>query len=196
MIDRISTRTPLLGVLAGGQGRRMGGCDKSQLPAPEGSGETLLGRLLRLGHALGWACVVAGGPAREGVQVVADIPPGIGPIGGLHALLAHAGDRALIAVACDMPFVSGALLQRLAAAPAMASVLAARDPESGKWQPWFARYDAARVRPALGAAIAASERSLQRFLQGYDVEELVLQPAEHAQLRDWDEPSDVQRSFE
>jgi molybdopterin-guanine dinucleotide biosynthesis protein A len=148
--------------------------------------------LLRLGAAVQLECVVVGGCARSGAIVLADEPAGIGPIGGLRALLAYAGARPALVLACDLPYVSAALISRLAHAQSSAPVLAPRDPETGKWQPLFARYDAPRVLPSLDAAITAGVRSFQTWLRGVHVEELVLLPDERAQLCDWDEPRDLE----
>jgi molybdopterin-guanine dinucleotide biosynthesis protein A len=176
----------VLGVLAGGRGLRMGGCDKAELRTREG--ESLLERLLRFGSAVQLPCVVVGGVARSDLLVLPDDPPGIGPIGGLRALLAHAGGVPALALACDLPYVSAALISRLAHAPCRAPVLAPRDPETGKWQPLFARYQSAEVLPSLDAAITRGVRSFQTWLRGEYVEELMLSPEERALLADWDEP--------
>jgi molybdopterin-guanine dinucleotide biosynthesis protein A len=168
----------------------MGGRDKAELRTADG--EALLDRLLRLGAALQLECVVVGGGARSGAIVLADDPTGVGPIGGLRALLVHAGAGPALALACDLPYVSAALISRLAQAPGSAPVLAPRDPETGKWQPLFARYDAPRVLPSLEAAIASGVRSFQTWLRGVHVEELALSPEERTLLRDWDEPQDLE----
>jgi molybdenum cofactor guanylyltransferase len=170
---------PLLGVLAGGQSRRMGGRDKAWLPAP-GGGEALIERLLGLGTTLGLPVVVAGGNAPAGVQQLNDAPAGVGPIGGLCALLSHAGTRPVIALACDLPYVAAPLLAKLLDAESSAAVLAPRDPASGKWQPLFARYDPERALPAFRAALERGVRSLQTVLRELTVEELVLDASEHA----------------
>jgi molybdopterin-guanine dinucleotide biosynthesis protein A len=185
-------RVTLLGVLAGGRGTRMGGRDKGALPAPD-SGETLLARLVRLGRAAGLQPVIVGGQGVPGVPLLCDEPAGIGPIGGLCALLAHAGERAAIALACDLPYLSAELIAKLACAESSAAVLAARDRPSGKWQPLFARYDSPRVLPVLRGAIASGTRSFQSFLRELDVQELALDASEHALLRDWDTPGDLER---
>jgi molybdopterin-guanine dinucleotide biosynthesis protein A len=134
---------------------------------------------------------LVGGEGVPGVPLLQDVPTGIGPIGGLCALLAQAGERPALALACDLPYVSGALLARLAHTQSSTAVLAPRDPVTGKWQPLFARYDAARVLPLLLPAIDAGVRSFQTFLRSVDVQELELSPDERAELRDWDEPDDV-----
>ena len=72
-------------------------------------------------------------------------------------------------------------------------MLAPRDPDSGKWQPLFARYDAPRVLPVLRAEIARGARSFQSVLRVLPVAELALSDVERAQLRDWDEPADMTR---
>ena len=179
----------LLGVLAGGRGRRMGGRDKALLRTH--GGETILARLVRVAAEAELAVAVAGGPQRAGLRVVADDPPEIGPLGGLRALLRDAGARPLLLVGCDMPFVTADLLARLARAPCEAAVLAPRDAETGKWQPLFARYEPLRALPSLDAALQAGARSFQAWFASLDVQEFALAPDEHALLRDWDEPGSI-----
>ena len=180
----------VLGVLAGGRGTRMGGRDKSRLPAPD-TGEALAARIVRLSRALGLECVLVGGEPLPGVQLLNDDPPGIGPIGGLCALLEHAGSRPAVAVACDLPHVTAELIARITSEALAAAVLAPRDPLTGKWQPLFARYDAARVLPALRAAVSSDTRSMQTVLRSLTVTELLLTEAERAALADWDTPADL-----
>lgn len=175
----------------------MGGVSKALLPAPV-TGEPLAARTLGLARALHLDAVLVGAvddaalpPSAAALPRLRDDPEGIGPLGGLAALLAHAGARPVIALACDMPYVSAALLDKLARTPCASAVLAARDPATGKWQPMFARYAPAETRPALAAALAASERSFQALLARTSCTELVLSPAEHAELRDWDSPADM-----
>lgn len=180
---------PRVGILAGGAGRRMGGADKARLVAPDG--EQLLPRLLRLCGELSLPAVVIGGAAPAGVRALADAPPGIGPIGGLRALLVDVGASSALLLACDLPYLTAPLLGRLASTASAAPVLAARDPATGKWQPMFARYAAATVLPRLELAITDGVRSLQTFLRTQEVQELALDDAERAQLCDWDTPEDL-----
>jgi molybdopterin-guanine dinucleotide biosynthesis protein A len=182
----------LLGVLAGGRGLRMGGRDKSRLPAPD-TGEALAARIVRLATALGFECTLVGGEPMPGVPQLHDDPPGIGPIGGLCALLARAGARNALAVACDLPHVTQALLQRLASESPGSRVLCPRDPATGKWQPLFARYDAVHVLPAFRDAITNGTRSMQTVFRALDVVELPLTDTERTALLDWDQPSDLIR---
>jgi molybdopterin-guanine dinucleotide biosynthesis protein A len=184
----------LLGICIGGRGSRMGGVQKALLRAPD-TGETLIDRTLRLARETGYEAVLLGaaelGDSARGVQQLPDAMPELGPLSGLASLLAHAGDRAAVCLACDMPYLTAPLLSRLAREHAEASVLAARDPASGKWQALCARYRSEEVLPILQAAFAAGERSFQGLFRRLTVAELALNQAENAQLRDWDTPEDV-----
>lgn len=194
-----SSNAPVLGLFAGGKARRMGGAPKGLLPTP-GSGEPIAARVVRIAGEVGLEVVVVGAapdqalpPSAAALPRLGDDPEGVGPLGGLSALLAYAAERPAIAIACDMPYVSAALLDKLARTPSDAAVLAARDHGSGKWQPLFARYASALVRPVLATTIAEGARSFQLLLRRVSCQELALDAGEHAELRDWDSPEDIER---
>src|SRR5258706_3170867 len=194
----------LAGIFVGGRSTRMDGRPKGLLVGP--SGEALVQRWLTLFAALGITAVLVGrndAYAGLAIEQLGDDPPGIGPLGGLIALLSRAdslvsgrsgsppADRDVIAVACDMPYVSLALLEKLAAYAPGASAVAPGD--SRGWEPLFARYSA---DVALGRArerAANGQHSLQGLLQDLSVEPLPLTEDEIAQLRDWDAPGDLTR---
>jgi molybdopterin-guanine dinucleotide biosynthesis protein A len=74
-----------------------------------------------------------------GVTRIADVRRGLGPLGGVHAALAHSAS-AILVVAWDMPFVPSALLthlRRLGAADTMAVVPESAD---GRLEPTCAFY--------------------------------------------------------
>jgi molybdopterin-guanine dinucleotide biosynthesis protein A len=167
----------------------MGGVAKGLLSAP--SGETLVARWRRLFAELGWTCVFVGqhdAYAAIEIERLADDPPGIGPLGGLSALLARAGEGRAIAVACDMPFVSVELLSKLASHPSRAAVLAPRRGEL--WEPLFARYDAPRVSTSAQKRARGDRHSLQGLLDEVGADVLPLDEREWNELRDWDRPED------
>lgn len=186
--------SPVLGIFVGGRGTRMGGVQKALLRAPD-SAEPLVTKLAHIGRDAGLEVVLVGsaelGDAAAGIVQLRDATAGIGPLGGLVSLLAFADQRPALAVACDMPFVSSALLTRLAREVPDAALLAPRDPLTGKWQVMFARYDSARVRPSVQAAIDRGEHSFQALFERIPSVELPLVASEHAQLRDWDTPGDL-----
>jgi molybdopterin-guanine dinucleotide biosynthesis protein A len=106
-------------VLAGGRSSRMGS-DKAFL---EFGGEPLLERALAAVGAVCDRVMIVGDPAKfahyEGSKkwaMIADIFPGCGPLGGIHAALANSTAELNVMVAVDMPFVSAELLAFLFAA--------------------------------------------------------------------------------
>jgi molybdopterin-guanine dinucleotide biosynthesis protein A len=177
------------GIFVGGRARRMGGVAKGLLTAA--SGETLVSRWQRLFGELGMTCVLVGrhDAYRElDIDSIADDPPGIGPMGGLVALLARAEQGKAIAVACDMPFVSIELLTKLASHPSQAPIVAPR--RGTRWEPLFARYDAPRVIATAREHARTGEHRLQSLLDELGAESLPLDAPELDQLRDWDRPED------
>jgi molybdopterin-guanine dinucleotide biosynthesis protein A len=111
---------PSAAILAGGAASRFGGRDKGALVI---GGRSIRDRqiaelaaltddILVVGHGGEPAGVLPpGGPP---VRFVPDRVAGCGPLGGLDAALAAARDDTLVVVACDMPFVTRALLEYLA----------------------------------------------------------------------------------
>ncbi len=110
------TRPLGVAILAGGRARRMQGLDKSTLDV---AGTSIIDRQLAvLREVADELRIVAADPpayARYGVPVSADLEPGFGPLGGLYTALHLSTVPHTFVVACDMPFVSRALVERLAA---------------------------------------------------------------------------------
>lgn len=116
--------TIAIAVLAGGQGRRMGGQDKALLQL---SGQPLLGHLLgRLQPQANQIVLSANGdPARFsafGLPVVADDIADAGPLAGILAAAAYCQTKwpqtqRLITIPVDTPFPPPDLVQRLTLAP-------------------------------------------------------------------------------
>jgi molybdopterin-guanine dinucleotide biosynthesis protein A len=190
----MNSQASVLGIFVGGRGSRMGGVAKGLLETKEG--ELLAARLVRIGHELGLEPVLVGradayAELLPGIRALADDPQGVGPLGGLHALLAAHPTQRVMAVACDMPHVTALLLGRLAAQPGNAMVVAPRSAPD-RWEPLYARYDARAVLPTLRAALAQGVRSFQRLFAQLEVEELVLSAGERRELVDWDCPEDVE----
>jgi molybdopterin-guanine dinucleotide biosynthesis protein A len=175
------------GIFVGGASRRMGQ-PKGLLRTTDGV--TLVERWRALASELGIEPVLVGvRPEYAGLALpqLADEPGGVGPIGGLAALLRLAGERRALALACDMPFVTPSDVEALLAAP-RASVVAPR--REGRGEPLSARYDSPRVLPIVRARIEAGRRSLQGLLDEAGASEIALS-ADH--LDDWDAPEDVRR---
>jgi molybdenum cofactor guanylyltransferase len=182
----------LAGIFVGGNGTRMGGIAKGLLRTADGP--TLVERSRTILERVGAKVVLVGAHdayARLGLDVIADEPPGIGPLGGLVALLRRAGATPAVAVACDMPFVTSALVERLLATSPNAPIVAPH--RDGRWEPLCARYDGATVLAQALALSRSGHHSLQRLLRDLDAVALPLTPEELDELRDWDTPDDVAR---
>lgn len=189
-------RALTVGIFVGGRGRRLGGVDKGNLRLA--SGETLVERLVaRSRDALPGAAFVlvgaAGAYAELGLPALADAPAGVGPLGGLRALLVEAearGHAHALALACDLPYLGGELIARLATEAPAARLVAPR--AGGIWETLVARY-AVSALAAVDATLGAGERALQRVALrlGEGAVELAVDARERAELRDWDEPADA-----
>ena len=107
---------PFGAILAGGESRRYG----APKALAEVGGRRIIDRVVeRLGHACEELILIANDPDlfRDlHLPTRADLRPGLGALGGIHAALTWArqeGRPGIVAVACDMPFLSTPLLQRL-----------------------------------------------------------------------------------
>jgi molybdopterin-guanine dinucleotide biosynthesis protein A len=110
----MSVQTTAAAILVGGQARRFGGRDKSRLVV---QGRTIIVRQVELlQRVAGRVFAVGHTPERFedlSLPVVADVLPGAGALGGiLTALESCDADRVLV-VACDLPFLTEALLRAL-----------------------------------------------------------------------------------
>lgn len=126
-------------ILAGGEGRRMGGGKPDRL---------LLGRTL-LEHAQGLLEPLCQEILVLGPGGLPDAEPGQGPLGGLLTALERARFPRLLAVTVDMPAVAPELLQALA-----------RHEGEAVWcgEPFPALY-ATRLAPRLRAFLARNRRA-------------------------------------
>jgi molybdopterin-guanine dinucleotide biosynthesis protein A len=138
-------------VIAGGMATRMGGAAKAFL---ELGGEAILDRqlaVLRPRFAEILVAVGTPGPGgmdtgplqRRNLRSVEDIHEAAGPLGGLHAALEACTTPWLFAVACDMPFLDGDLIDRMAVGTAGAGDTNAIVPvRRGRPEPLHAFYRA------------------------------------------------------
>jgi molybdopterin-guanine dinucleotide biosynthesis protein A len=143
----------LVAVLAGGAGSRLGGRKASA----ELAGRPLIDWPLAAAQEAALAAVVVAKPDTElprvEVPVLREPAAPRHPLAGVVCALRHAqregGERAVIAVGCDMPFVTGALLAWMARLDGSAMAVV-----GGRAQPLPARV-ATEAAPAL-------ERALER----------------------------------
>jgi molybdenum cofactor guanylyltransferase len=141
-----------LAILAGGRARRLGGIPKGLLLR---DGRPVLEHLLALAPRFADTFLVTAEAAPYqgfGVRWVADVLPGHGAPGGVHAALVQAHTPWVLAVAADMPFVTLAVVERLLAA-GREGVDAVGFLVAGRLEPLLALYRTA-LAPSWGAALA------------------------------------------
>jgi len=152
-------------VLAGGQGRRMGGVDKGLVPL---DGRPLAAHVVsRLAPQVGALLINANQNAERyaafGYPVVSDAVGGFaGPLAGLHAGMTAAATPLVVTVPCDSPFLPADLVARLAAAHARAGAQLAVARTFDQPHPVFAlaRRD---LLPHLAAFLAAGGRKIDAW---------------------------------
>jgi molybdopterin-guanine dinucleotide biosynthesis protein A len=145
-------------ILAGGEGRRIGGGKPRRLLG----GEALIDRAVRI--ARGWSGDVhVAGEAPIGVPMIRDDPAIEGPLGGVAAALRLGRD--LLTIPCDMPFLPDDLALRLGNGAQAATIAES----GGRLHPVCALW---RARSALGLGdyVASGGRSLRGFAEavGYE----------------------------
>lgn len=140
-----------LAILAGGKAKRIGGVPKGLISV---SGKTILERQLELSPHFAEVLLVTGDASAYGdilarhpaVRVVPDAVPGKGAPGGVHAALAAARTEWVVAIACDMPFVSPKVVQALLSERS-ADLDAIAFEARGKLQPLLGAYRASLAGP-------------------------------------------------
>ena len=103
-------------ILAGGRARRMHGVNKGTLVV--GRTAIIDRQLETLGEVAADIFVVGRSDVSwtsRGLRVIPDEIPNAGPLGGIYTAIVRSPCERTLVVACDMPFLSSALLRQLAA---------------------------------------------------------------------------------
>ena len=178
-------------ILAGGRSRRFGE-DKSRHVI---NGRAMIEHVVEAVAVVAEALLISVGadgaevdcpPIRQVVDRYADA----GPLAGLHAGLAAAETPWLLAVACDMPFITPEVLRALTAVrgPKVDAVVA-RSPD-GRLHPLCACYHQ-NIVPVVEAHLEAGTLAMHRLLDGLDHVKYVDLPA--GPLRNVNRLSDLDR---
>jgi molybdopterin-guanine dinucleotide biosynthesis protein A len=180
-------------VLAGGQGRRMGGIDKGLAPF---RGRPMIAAVIeRLRPQVDAIAVNANRNLdRYAGFDAAVLPDAIGgyagPLAGLHAGLAHARSTLLVTVPCDSPFLPADLVARLAAGRSAADADVAVARTGAQPHPVFALVRTA-VADHLGAFLAAGGRKIDAWYASLRVVEVDF--ADEAAFANINTPEDLAR---
>jgi molybdenum cofactor guanylyltransferase len=165
-------------ILAGGRATRFGGRDKSALVV---EGRPIVERQLAELSAVAGDIMIVGAGAdgarrlqpSEQLRLVADVVPGCGPLGGVHAALTEMRSDRVFVVACDMPYVDGRFAEYLLSLAGDAAVVV---PQTDRgYHPLCAVYTRACLEPV--AARLAERRLALRDLFA-EVPTRIVTPAE------------------
>ena len=148
-------------LLAGGQSRRMGE-DKRYLLVGE---QTLLERGLSVLRSTFQDVLVViaqdSPPLRVDAEVVRDLVPDCGSLGGLYTGLMQATTPCIFAVACDMPFLDKAVIAQFTSRRATADIVMAK--LASRLHPTHALYGK-RCLPALEQMIRSRQLKIQALV--------------------------------
>ena len=178
LADRLPSKDelplPLTGlILCGGKSRRMGR-PKAFLPY---NGTTMISHMLACAQEVfAEVLLVANEPelfADLGVDVVKDILPYRGPLGGILSGLLVAAHHHSFVLACDMPFVDPNLLVEMSARRHGSDVLVLMHDEGV--EPLIGIYSKDCVKP-LEESLFAGEPSLHDFVSGLNAEGFCYDP--------------------
>jgi molybdopterin-guanine dinucleotide biosynthesis protein A len=169
-------------ILAGGAASRYGGRPKGLVRI---GGRRVIDRVAEaLNSCTDERLVIANDPAAAdwlpGVRTEADVRPGNGSLGGIHAALWHARTPVLL-VAWDMPFVPAALLAELRSRGTNADVVAPSSGSRRGLEPMCAWYRPTCL-PAIEERLEAGDRRVVGFYDAVRVERLA--PDEVARFGD------------
>lgn len=154
-------------ILAGGRSRRFG----APKALAEVGGRSIVSRVRdALAEAVSTTVLVVDKPelySGMGLDVVLDAHPGQGPLAGIHVALLQAEQRGMagaLCVACDMPFLSPALLAEMPArADATGADAVAPEGPGGVAEPLCALYSV-RCLPEVMNRLVRGERSARALL--------------------------------
>ena len=189
-------------ILAGGRARRLGGADKASLPI--GDARIIDRQLAALSAVADDIRIVANDRDRYaglGLRVIGDAVPDRGPLGGLYTALVDAAHDRVLILACDLPFVTAALLERLVTESGTGQEVDAVVPRSGRGlEPLCALYRKRCAGPAR-TRLDRGELAVAALLADLRVHELgpealapygdgslfenVNTPHDHARARGW-----------
>ncbi len=147
-------------VLGGGRATRFGGVDKRALIV---DGEPIFARQVRVLAPRVREIIVSTAAEVPGHRTVVDAVTGAGPLAGIAAGLAAVVTPWMVVVAGDMPYLTGALIDRMLDA-AIAELDAVGIRVDGVPEPLCCVLGVAAVRPVIDARLAAGLRKASQLL--------------------------------
>jgi molybdenum cofactor guanylyltransferase len=181
-----------VGILVGGQGSRLGGVAKGLLRLRDGA--TIVERLTAQVRAVAIdAPLYLLGDRSEyrdlPLSSLGDDPAGVGPLGGLHALLKQPCDEVLL-LGGDLPYLSASVIARMLTFD-LRDAVAAKTGSPPRWEPMLSRYRVSTTLPVVEEHLRKGTLGLFALLNRLNAAALVLSPDEEHELSDWDVPEDI-----
>jgi molybdopterin-guanine dinucleotide biosynthesis protein A len=183
-------------VLAGGKSTRMG-TDKAAISL---DGRTLLERAIATMREVTSEVFILGPKPLYGSfgPVVEDVFPGCGPLGGIHAALAHSETEFNLVMAVDTPFISAGLLRYMAKRAVESGAMVTTLEINGYTQPLCAAYSREFLPVAEAALRAGNYKIAPLFAKERTVtigaEELARFAFTPEMLDNLNTPQDVERA--
>jgi molybdopterin-guanine dinucleotide biosynthesis protein A len=179
-------------ILAGGRADRMGGQPKGLLRV---GGRRIVDReVAALSEVAREVLLVVGDPSPyagvDGVRVVLDHHPGLGPLAGIHAALWAASCETVLIASCDLPLLDRALLERVRDTAPGAQVVVPR--VAGEPQASLARWSRS-ARATVEQRLRDGQLRLLRLLDVLDVAYFDADDAADA-LVNVNRPGDLERA--
>jgi molybdopterin-guanine dinucleotide biosynthesis protein A len=160
-------------IFAGGRATRLGGVNKALL---EIGGTPIIGRILSAVQQLADETVLLTNDSalasRAEFRLVFDPAPHAGVLPALAAGLAAASNAVCLTVACDMPFVSAALFERLLKIQADADADVVIPRTAGYLEPMHAVYRRDTVLAAIRSALERGEQRMISYFRDVHVHEV------------------------
>lgn len=171
------------------------GADKATLELP--NGVTFVEQVVSVARAVADDVVLLGTPAAlpaalARMTVLPDERPDCGPLGGLAALLAYAAPRPALLLACDMPRLTPAVLERLLASAdaAHSAVVFRQAPPRQGFHACCGLY-LPQALPVVRAQLAAGDLRMQNLLARLNVRALTPDAQTLAALANVNSPEDL-----
>jgi molybdenum cofactor guanylyltransferase len=160
-------------IFGGGRATRLGGVNKALLDV---GGTRIIDRILGAIAPLTDEAVLLTNDAalhdRSGLRLVYDPEPHAGVLPALAAGLGAAAGEVCLAVACDMPFVSSRLFERLLEIQAETDADVVIPRTAGYLEPMHAVYRRASVEAAIRAALGRGEQRMISYFGDVRVREV------------------------
>ena len=169
-------------ILAGGASTRMGRT-KASMPMP--GGESMIEHVTAALQSVCTRVVVVGGDEED---AIADLRPGLGPLGGIEALLTSGLDERYLVCPCDMPLVTDYVFGALTVdSDTLATVL--RIDDEMEPRPLPARIDAAAL-DIVRQCLDEGRRAVHHALDAMDPHVITLPSSIAGQLANVNTPEE------